>query len=283
MANKKHFVHNTDIGQNFLIDGTVVDDILKRAELAPEDVVLEIGPGDGMLTRGLLTGPIEALYSVEIDERLREGIEKIEARDSRYQCFWGDAVRFDYAGALPKTPNKIIANLPYHITTPLLWAFMEQLVPRGVSRMILMVQLESAERIASPAGHRERSPLGITVEAMGSAAVFRKVPPSAFHPQPKVNSAVIDVKIEKNRDIANDRTWRGLLSRSFGQRRKTLVNNWTMGYGDVDRSRALEILEEHGLKPTERAEEVTLEKWFELAKTPDFYLKDKKKNETESV
>lgn len=279
MANKKHFVHNTDIGQNFLIDGAVAEDIVKRAALSPEDVVLEIGPGDGMLTRGLLTAPVKALYSVEIDERLREGIEKIEARDARYKCFWGDAVRFDYAEGLPQRPNKIIANLPYHITTPLMWAFLEQLAPRGVSRMILMVQLESAERIISPAGHRERSPLGITVEAMGSAEIFRKVPPSAFHPQPKVNSALIDVKLDKNLDIANDRTWRALMARSFTQRRKTLVNNWTAGYGGIDRERALAILEEQGLKATERAEELRLDKWFSLAATPDFHIKDRNDGE----
>lgn len=282
MSDKKHFVHNTDIGQNFLIDRSVVDFIVKQAEIQPGDVVLEIGPGDGVLTRGLLSTQLSALYSVEVDERLREGIEKIEARDARCKCFWGDAVRFDYANGLPQHPTKIIANLPYHITTPLMWTFLEQLVPRGVDYMLLMVQLESAERICSPAGHRERSPLGITVEAMGEAAVVRRVPPSSFNPQPKVNSAIIDIKIGKNRELANDRTWRGLLKRSFTQRRKTLVNNWSVGYTDVDRARALEILEAHGMKATERAEEVTLDKWFALAKEPAFYLKNKKPKEAES-
>lgn len=106
-------------------------------------------------------------------------------------------MQFDYVRALPEPPTKIIANLPYHITTPLMWAFLEQLVPAKTDYMLLMVQLESAERIASPAGHRERSPLGITVEAMGSAEVVRKIPPTAFNPQPRVNSALIEIKIEK--------------------------------------------------------------------------------------
>ena len=281
MADKRHFIHNTDIGQNFLLVRGVVEFILKRSEPAAGDVVLEIGPGDGILTRGLLTTPLAALYSVEVDDRLRDGIERIAAHDGRYRCFWGDAVRFDYVRELPEMPAKIIANLPYHITTPLMWAFLEQLVPDKTDYMLLMVQLESAERIASPAGHRERSPLGITVEAMGSAEIVRKIPPSAFNPQPRVNSALIEIKIERNRELANDRTWRGLLARSFTQRRKTLVNNWTAGYGGsgVTRETALEILAAHDLRATARAEELPLEKWFELAKVPEFHLKNKKSGE----
>ncbi|WP_288334239.1 16S rRNA (adenine(1518)-N(6)/adenine(1519)-N(6))-dimethyltransferase RsmA [Cloacibacillus porcorum] len=279
--NKRHFIHNTDIGQNFLIDRGVVEFILKRSAPTAEDVVLEIGPGDGVLTRGLLSTPLKALYSVEVDERLREGLDKIAARDGRCTCFWGDAVQFDYVRALPEPPTKIIANLPYHITTPLMWAFLEQLVPAKTDYMLLMVQLESAERIASPAGHRERSPLGITVEAMGSAEVVRKIPPTAFNPQPRVNSALIEIKIEKNRELANDRTWRGLLARSFTRRRKTLANNWAAGYSGsgVTRERAFEILAAHGLKPTARAEELTLDKWFALAEVPDFRLKNKNSGE----
>ena len=141
--------------------------------------------------------------------------------------------------------------------------------------MLLMVQLESAERIASPERSRARSPLGVTVEAMGGAEILRKVPPQAFRPQPRVNSALIEIKIDRNRGLANDRTWRALLARSFTQRRKTLVNNWTAGYADIDRERALAILDAHGLSATARAEELPLEKWFELAKEPDFQIKEK--------
>ena len=110
---------------------------------------------------------------------------------------------------------------------------------------------------------------------MGGAEILRKVPPQAFRPQPRVNSALIEIKIEKNRELANDRTWRALLARSFTQRRKTLVNNWTAGYADIDRERALAILDVHGLSATARAEELPLEKWFELAKEPDFQIKEK--------
>lgn len=275
MAEKRRFINNTDIGQNFLIDESVVAYTVKRAAVKPDDVLLEIGPGGGILTRGLLSAGPRALCAVEVDERLRDGLEAIASRDGRLRLFWGDAVRFDYRAELPETPTKIVANLPYHITTPILWAFLEKLIPAGVGYMLLMVQLESAERIASPERSRARSPLGVTVEAMGGAEILRKVPPQAFRPQPRVNSALIEIKIEKNRGLANDRTWRALLARSFTQRRKTLVNNWTAGYADIDRERALAILDAHGLSATARAEELPLEKWFELAKEPDFQIKEK--------
>ena len=275
MAEKRRFINNTDIGQNFLIDESVVAYTVKRAAVTPDDVLLEIGPGGGILTRGLLSAGPRALCAVEVDERLRDGLEALASRDGRLRLFWGDAVRFDYRSELPETPTKIVANLPYHITTPILWTFLEKLIPAGVGYMLLMVQLESAERIASPERSRARSPLGVTVEAMGGAEILRKVPPQAFRPQPRVNSALIEIKIEKNRGLANDRTWRALLARSFTQRRKTLVNNWTAGYADIDRERALAILDAHGLSATARAEELPLEKWFELAKEPDFAIKDK--------
>ena len=275
MAEKRRFINNTDIGQNFLIDESVVAYTVKRAAVTPDDVLLEIGPGGGILTRGLLSASPRALYAVEVDERLRDGLEALASRDGRLRLFWGDAVRFDYRSELPETPTKIVANLPYHITTPILWTFLEKLIPAGVGYMLLMVQLESAERIASPERSRARSPLGVTVEAMGGAEILRKVPPQAFRPQPRVNSALIEIKIEKNRGLANDRTWRAMLARSFTQRRKTLVNNWTAGYADIDRERALAILDAHGLSATARAEELTLEKWFELAKEPDFQIKEK--------
>ena len=275
MAEKRRFINNTDIGQNFLIDESVVAYTVKRAAVTPDDVLLEIGPGGGILTRRLLSAGPRALCAVEVDERLRDGLEALASRDGRLRLFWGDAVRFDYRSELPETPTKIVANLPYHITTPIMWTFLEKLIPAGVGYMLLMVQLESAERIASPERSRARSPLGVTVEAMGGAEILRKVPPQAFRPQPRVNSALIEIKIEKNRGLANDRAWRALLASSFTQRRKTLVNNWTAGYADIDRERALAILDAHGLSATARAEELPLEKWFELAKEPDFQIKEK--------
>lgn len=275
MARIPNFIHNTDIGQNFLIDRSIVDFMIDRAKLTSRDRILEIGPGEGILTEGLLSTECSGLCTIELDTRLKHTIDMLALKDSRLHPLWGDAVQFDYANKLPWMPNRVIANLPYHITTPLLWVFLEKLVPQGLDYMLLMVQLESAQRITSPHGHRERSPLGITVEAMGSSAIVRNVPPSAFRPQPRVNSCIIEIIINKERELAADRTWRGLLARSFAQRRKTLINNWVSGYTDVDRDKALQILERNGLKTTARAEELPLDVWKKLLKEPEFYLKPK--------
>jgi 16S rRNA (adenine1518-N6/adenine1519-N6)-dimethyltransferase len=253
--------------------------MIGRAKLTPEDKVLEIGPGEGILTEGLLSTECSGVCTVELDTRLKHTIDMLAIKDSRLHPLWGDAVQFDYENKLPWMPNRVIANLPYHITTPLLWVFLEKLVPRGLNYMLLMVQLESAQRITSPSGHRERSPLGITVEAMGTSAILRSVPPSAFRPQPRVNSCIIEIKIDNNRTLACDRTWRGLLARSFTQRRKTLINNWISGYADIDRDKALEILERNELKPTARAEELSLDIWLSLSREPEFYLKPKDQKE----
>lgn len=270
MAKLPHFIHNTDIGQNFLIDASVVDYMLERAALGGGDFVLEVGPGEGMLTEGLLRTGLGGLCTLELDTRLRHVIEALARKDQRMTALWGDAVQFDYENGLPWYPNRVIANLPYHITTPLLWAFLEKLAPRGLDYLLLMVQLEAAERIVSPACRRERSPLGVTISAMGSAAILRRVPPSAFRPQPRVNSCLIEIKIEKDRELALDKSWRSLLARSFAQRRKTLVNNWIAGYPHIDREAAQGILERHGLKPSARAEELELGVWRALAEDSTF-------------
>lgn len=279
MVRIPNFIHNTDIGQNFLIDRSIVDFMIGRAKLTPEDKVLEIGPGEGILTEGLLSTECSGVCTVELDTRLKHTIDMLAIKDSRLHPLWGDAVQFDYENKLPWMPNRVIANLPYHITTPLLWVFLEKLVPHGLDYMLLMVQLESAQRITSHHGHRERSPLGITVEAMGTSAILRNVPPSAFRPQPRVNSCIIEIKIENNSTLACDRTWRGLLARSFTQRRKTLINNWISGYTEINREKAIEILERNGLKTTARAEELPLDVWQNLSREPEFYLRPKAQRE----
>jgi len=269
MAKIPNFVHNTDIGQNFLIDRTVIDYIIKQANIQPSDKILEIGPGEGVLTEALLASPASAVCTVELDTRLKHNLEMLALENQKLTLLWGDAVQFDYTNKMPWQPNRVIANLPYHITTPLLWTLIEKLVPNGLNSMILMVQLESAERITSPACNKQRSPLGVTIEAMGSSKILRKVSPSCFRPQPRVMSCLIEIKIDKARELATNKIWKQLLVRSFAQRRKTLTNNWSAGYG-ITKERSQQILAQHSLKPLARAEELSLDTWKQLLATEDF-------------
>ncbi len=256
------FINNTDIGQNFLIDTSIIDFITRKAQISKDDTILEIGPGKGILTKGLLSFFPKQVFAIEFDRRLQEFLAPIEAKHENLQIFWGDALGFDYKN-LPILPNKIIANLPYHITTPLFFTFLEQLAPLGAHYFLVMVQLEAAERIVAQPHTKNRCPLGITIEAMnGEAKILRRVPPEAFKPRPAVNSAIIEVKISDNFNIANDKKWRNLLQMAFKQRRKTLQNNFLAG-GFTKEQIAI-IYEKVGLIQTARAEELTLEEWFSI-------------------
>jgi len=263
VAPKIFFRPNTDIGQNFLRDRSVVEWMTSRAGLSASDVVLEIGAGGGILTEGILSAGCGALHAIELDVRLKPGLEIIAQRDSRLNLHWGDAVSFDYL-TLDPAPSCVIANLPYHITTPLIWRLLETLPSRGLRGMLLMTQYEAACRIASGAPGRESNPLGITIAAMGEATLARRVPRGAFRPTPRVDSAIVEIKLSGARiGLPNDGQWRRLLSGSFAQRRKTLVNNWISSFG-VTRKEAASWLMDCGLLPLSRPEELGLESWLAL-------------------
>ncbi|GHV27141.1 ribosomal RNA small subunit methyltransferase A [Synergistales bacterium] len=263
----KNFRHNTDIGQNFLRDRTAAAWMAERACLSENSRVLEIGPGDGVLTKEILKTPCARIDAVELDTRLSEYLEPLSA-DGRLSLHWGDALRFEYS-SLSEPPDCVIANLPYHITTPLLWTLLEQL-GKATRYMLLMTQREAAVRIASGAGLRESCPLGVTLAAMSERSVVRHVPRGAFYPVPNVDSSVVEIiftgEKARMRELARDRAWRRILSGSFALRRKTLVNNWAAAF-HMPKDDAVSLLGEIGLGIRARAEELSMENWLALHKS----------------
>jgi 16S rRNA (adenine1518-N6/adenine1519-N6)-dimethyltransferase len=258
------FRHNTDIGQNFLRDLSVADWMTRRAAVTAAERVLEIGPGDGALTKCILSGECEGLDAIELDTRLAPELERIASSDSRLALHWGDAVTFDYSRLAP--PAHVIANLPYHITTPLIWSLLESFSNRGLKYMLLMTQMEAANRIASGAGERQSNPLGITIAALGGATVVRSVPRSAFYPRPRVDSAIVEITLSRESpaaELPRDALWRRLLAGSFATRRKTLVNNWAGSFG-IPRDKSLAILRQRSLSHLSRPEELSLDSWLAL-------------------
>jgi 16S rRNA (adenine1518-N6/adenine1519-N6)-dimethyltransferase len=237
----------------------------ERAALAASDTVLEIGPGRGALTKEILKSPCERLYAVELDQRLKGDLAPIALRDSRLSLYWDDAVLFDYSRLSPP-PTHVIANLPYHITTPVIWALLESFPSGGPRYMLLMVQKEAAARLVAGAASRESCPLGITLSAMGQISSPRQVSRGAFSPVPRVDSAIVEARFgcgDGARGYANDKKWRRLLAGSFAQRRKTLVNNWAGSFG-MPRGQAAEILAAHSLGSRSRPEELPLCAWLAL-------------------
>ena len=210
-------------GQNFLIDRNILGLMIEQADISENDCVLEIGPGHGVLTRAILAQKVNCLHCVELDERLRPELESLASYNSRLNLHWGDAVKYDYSSLLP-FPNKVIANIPYKITTPLIWELLK-FADKGLRYMLLMLQKEAAERITALPDTKSRYPLGVCIETMGRAEVIRSVNPQCFRPVPKVYSAVVEIEIARNFGLARSELWSEMLHKGFAHRRKTLANN----------------------------------------------------------
>ena len=186
MVERKPFRHKKSLGQNFLADRNILRKIVERAAPAPGDVLLEVGAGQGVLTRELLASPCAFLYSMEIDRGLEPFLSDIPLlHPARFRLIWGDALEADFS-LLSPAPDKVVANIPYNITTPLLWKLLETLP--SAAYFLLMVQKEAADRMIAPPATKERYPLGVTLELTGSVRNVLNVPPTAFRPVRAVNS-----------------------------------------------------------------------------------------------
>ena len=250
-------------GQNFLIDKNILAEIISRSDLTENDCVLEIGPGHGVLTKALLSKKIKFLHSVELDKRLRPELEELEKNNENFRLHWDDAVKFDY-NSLNPFPNKVIANIPYNITTPLIWKLLKYSF-LGLNYFLFMLQKESALRIIAPADTKARYPLGVTVEAMGRAAIVKNVSRNCFRPVPDVDSAIVEIIIDKNFNLMNDFLWSDLIHKGFSQRRKTLFNN-LKGFMDILDLGWKEIFNFVCINENIRAEDLTSEEWIKIYK-----------------
>lgn len=248
---KKH------LGQNFLVDRNVLMEIVEHSEVSPEDILLEVGPGQGVLTKELLQKGCKKLYAVELDHRMRPFLEKLESLYPALHITWGDAMTADYNVFSP-FPNKVVANIPYNITTPLIWKLLP-FASLGLTYHLYMVQKEAAERLLARADTKERYPLGVTLEVMGSVTLIRKVPPTCFRPIPRVDSAVVEIILDRNLDLTQDSLWSDLLHAAFRQRRKTLMNN-LKNFNDV--TPWGDILKRVAIDPRNRAEDLTGDEWL---------------------
>lgn len=254
---------NTRIGQNFLVDKNILGVILDSSDVGPGDVVLEVGAGKGVLTEGLLERGASLVHSLEIDRRLEPFLDEIRTRYSNLRILWGDALKGGLPIELDPPPNKMIANIPYHITTPLIWKVLELYSPVGLRYMLLMVQKEAAEKICAPARSKDRYPLGVTIHAMGEARILRRVPPEVFNPSPEVTSALLEITITKGLELPGDKVWRTLIRSAFSHRRKTLLNNLAALLPGTRHEKAA-LLEKAGLSVSSRAEELELKHWSAL-------------------
>lgn len=211
------------LGQNFLISPAVVRGVVDAAEIASGDHVLEIGPGIGTLTQGLLEAGAE-VTAVELDKKLPAVLAETLRGYEHLTVVQGDILKTDIAALMGGEPFKVAANLPYYITTPILLALLEQKLP--ITRIVTMVQKEVAERMTAPPGGKDYGALSVAVQYHTEPEIVLDVPPNCFLPAPEVDSAVIVCVVRKTPAVAvkDETLFFRVVKAAFGQRRKTIAN-----------------------------------------------------------
>ena len=251
---------NRELGQNFLIDDNILRLIGESAELAPDDVVLEVGGGLGVLSE-FLAPRVAALHVVEIDEGLREALLDAVGEGDGVQLHFADALDLDYS-ALAPLPTKVVANLPYGIAATVVLKSIEELP--DATLWIAMVQREVGERLAASPGTKTYGATSVIAQLSCDVKVVRRVPPTVFHPAPKVESAIVALRRHSpppSREIVD------LVHAGFAHRRKALPRALSLGPRPQPavRDRAREALVRMGHPADERAEKLVPAEWTRLA------------------
>jgi len=251
------------LGQNFLIDKVVLAQIIKTAELKPDDIILEIGPGSGVLTQELAKRAGKVI-AVEKDQKMCQILKETLKNYKNVEIIWGDILKINFQ--LQKE-YKTVANLPYYITSPVIRKFLESENPP--KEMVLMVQKEVAQRIcASPP---KMNLLAVSVQFYAKPEIIVYVSKKSFWPQPKVDSAIIKIKpriVADNKRIDTDLFFR-IVKAGFSQPRKQLANNLSNGL-KLNKERVKLLLLKNNIQPSQRAQNLSLCDWLKLVK---FFVK----------
>ncbi|WP_177503594.1 16S rRNA (adenine(1518)-N(6)/adenine(1519)-N(6))-dimethyltransferase RsmA [Anaerosinus sp.] len=264
----RHILRTFDIhmskklGQNFLIDEGIVQGIVAAADIQEGETVLEVGPGIGTLTQGLAEAKANVV-AVELDSRLPEVLAKTLEGYENVRIVHGDILKINIREIIKSESFKVVANLPYYITTPIIMALLEQHLP--VKKLVTMVQKEVAERMVAKPGTKDYGALSVAVQYYTEPKIILDVPPKSFIPSPAVDSVVIccDVREKPAVDVVNEKMFFRTVKAGFSQRRKTLNNALkTMGLGVEVVKNALEVA---GIDGNRRGETLSLEEFAAIA------------------
>ncbi len=266
---KYNFNFQKKFGQNFLIDTRVLEKIMDSAEITKDDCVLEIGPGIGTMTQ-YLAERAGAVVAVEIDKALIPILEETLSAYENVTVINEDILKLDINRIVEEKnqgrPIKVVANLPYYITTPIIMGLFESHVP--LQSITIMVQKEVADRMQVGPGTKDYGALSLAVQYYAKPEIVANVPPNCFIPRPNVGSAVIRLtRYEKPPVEVNDeKKMFALIRASFNQRRKTLVNGLTNAPElHISKEQVQKALETMELSPTIRGEALTLEQFARLS------------------
>lgn len=250
------------LGQNFLIKRGIVDEIVHAAELTPGEPVLEVGPGIGTLTQGLAQSGAD-VTAIELDRRLLEVLDTTLSSYDNVRIIHGDVLKLDIPSIMNHKPFKVVANLPYYITTPIIMSLLESKLP--IERLVVMVQKEVALRMVAKPGTKDYGALSVAVQYYTEPDIVLDVPPKSFLPAPAVTSSVIRCVLRDKPpvDVIDEKLFFRVVKAGFAQRRKTFAN--TMKTTGLSKDRIEELLAKANIDGQRRGETFTLQEFADVA------------------
>ncbi|MCC3869200.1 16S rRNA (adenine(1518)-N(6)/adenine(1519)-N(6))-dimethyltransferase RsmA [Terrisporobacter mayombei] len=267
VVQKHNFKFSKSLGQNFLIDTNVIDSIIEGARVKEGDYVIEVGPGIGTLTKEM-GRTAEKVVAIEIDKTLIPILEETLSDFSNIEVINKDILKVDVQELIEEKlnggPVKLIANLPYYITTPIVMKFLEEDIP--VTDIVVMVQKEVADRMNAKPNTKDYGALSVAVQYYCDTEIVAKAPRHMFMPQPNVDSTVIGLHVreEMKYPVDNEDIFFKTVKASFGQRRKTLLNSLS-GLGFLSKDQIKQALQEANIDEKRRGETLSIEEFASLA------------------
>ena len=264
---KHDFRHSKSLGQNFLSDKNIIDAIIEGSEIGAEDLVIEIGPGMGVLTAAAAECA-SRIVAVEIDRHLIPILTETLENYDNVEIINADVMKTDLSEVVEKYRTlgkvRIIGNLPYYITTPIVMKLLEERVP--ADSITIMMQKEVADRIKASPGSKTYGALSVAVGFYCTVRHIANAPKEVFVPRPKVDSTVIrlDVRQERPVDLVDEKLFFETIKKGFGQRRKTLLNSLT-GIRGMSKESIAAVLADCGIDSRRRAETLSMSEFADLA------------------
>lgn len=250
-------------GQNFLIDDYILEEIVNNSDITKEDIVIEIGPGLGNLTHYILEKASKVI-AFEIDEMMIEILRDRFKDVDNLQVINEDILKVKLKDYVSKDQKiKVIANLPYYITTPILFNLFEQ--SNNISEIVVMVQKEVAQRIVAQPKSKEYGVLTIGANYHSIPNIIIDVPKESFIPSPNVNSAVLKMMVKRRYEVSNEKLFFEFVKKSFSQRRKKVINSLeSTGFNNMSKDEINKLLENNDIGSNARAEEISIEKYVTI-------------------
>jgi 16S rRNA (adenine1518-N6/adenine1519-N6)-dimethyltransferase len=259
---KYGFIPQKKLGQNFLIDPGIVNRIIKALKLNKKDTVLEIGAGTGVLTERLIP-LVKKVIAIEIDEKLCQILKKEVGEYPNLKIICEDITKASFVDRLnnQREKVKIVGNLPYYLASPLL---LELVKSEWLEFMVVMIQREVAERIASQPGSKKRGALTVLINYYAEITKIIDVPPQVFIPRPRVGSTVVKIEKKKEHQARKEERFFRLVKTAFSTRRKMLGNTLSRGLG-IEKEIVKETLARAGVEWQKRAEELKVEEFVKIS------------------